>query len=52
MFDGNVNEHALCFRHVKLEFWQGQLSAVAAASFQSKIMSANLSLRLLSYVET
>lgn len=30
MFDGTINEHALCFRHVKVEFWQGQFSATAA----------------------
>ena len=30
MFDGNVNEHALCFRHDRVEFWQEQFSAVAA----------------------
>jgi hypothetical protein len=31
MFDGTINEHALCFRHVKVEFCQEQVSAAAAA---------------------
>lgn len=30
MFDGTLNEHARSFRHVKVEIWQGQVSATAA----------------------
>ena len=42
-----MSDHARSFRLVKVEIWQGQVSAVAAASFRFGIMSADLSLCLL-----